>query len=89
MAARPHHPRTDETPQTRLALCYNVSMARDAVLNLRVPAPVKDGLRRAAADDHDRSVSAMACLILTEWLTGREYLSPPRSIKKPAKRTRR
>ena len=64
-------------------------MARDAVLNLRVPVSVKDALRRAAADDHDRSLSAMACLILTEWLTGHEYLSPNRSTKNRAKRARR
>jgi hypothetical protein len=61
-------------------------MARDAVLNLRVPAPVKEALRRAATDDHDRSLSAMAGLILNEWLIEHEYLSPNRPAKKRVSR---
>ena len=89
MASRDCNACADETPQARLVLCYKVSMARDAVLNLRVPVSVKDALRRAAAEDHDRGLSAMACLILTEWLAGHEYLRPDRSTKNRAKRDRR
>jgi hypothetical protein len=50
-------------------------MDRDEVLNLRVPADLKEALRRAADDDHGRSMSAMAVRILREWLTAGGYIS--------------
>jgi uncharacterized protein (DUF1778 family) len=43
------------------------TMAKDEVLNLRVPAAVKAALKRAAQAD-DRSVSSMALRIIREWL---------------------
>jgi hypothetical protein len=64
-------------------------MARDAVLNLRVPAEVKEALRRAAADDHDRSLSAMAGLILAQWLVDHRYLAEKRAAQKRKSKARK
>lgn len=47
---------------------------RDEVLNVRVPAEVKAALRRAAEDDHGRSLSGMVVRVLREWLQGAGYL---------------
>ncbi len=52
-----------------------VDMKRDAVLNVRLPADVKEALRRAAEDDFDRSVSGMVVRVLREWLDKKGYLS--------------
>jgi len=54
-------------------LCYNRIMERDAVLNVRLPAELKEALRRAASDDHGRSISGMVARILGEWLEGHGY----------------
>ena len=43
-------------------------------MNLRLPAPVKEALARAAAKDL-RSSSGMAVHILAEWLTAQGYLT--------------
>lgn len=43
-------------------------MAKNDVLNFRVPADLKAALRDAAAKD-ERSMSMMAARILREWLT--------------------
>jgi hypothetical protein len=64
-------------------------MERDAVLNLRVPSAVKIALRRAADDDHGRSVSAMATRVLSEWLIAHQYLRKKRSVTRPRSDTRR
>jgi hypothetical protein len=61
-------------------------MKRDSTLNLRLPAPVKEALARAAAEDL-RSSSGMAVHILAEWLTGRGYLTsegttPTKSVRR-------
>jgi hypothetical protein len=61
-------------------------MKRDSTLNLRLPAPVKEALARAAAKDL-RSSSGMAVHILAEWLTGRGYLANEAAA--PVKRARR
>jgi hypothetical protein len=50
-------------------------MERDAVLNLRVPADVKEALRRAAEADHGRSISGMAVRVFREWLGAHGYLA--------------
>ena len=54
----------------------SVSVKRDAVLNMRVPADVKRALQRAAEDDHGRSMSGMAARALREWLEEHGYLKP-------------
>jgi hypothetical protein len=64
-------------------------MARDAVLNLRVPVEVKEALRRAATDDHDRSLSAMAGLILAQWLVDHRYLTEKRPAPKRKMKARK
>ena len=51
-----------------------VVMRRDAVLNARIPSELKRALKRAAADDHGRSVSGMLARILDEWLQEHGYL---------------
>jgi hypothetical protein len=50
-------------------------MERDDVLNVRIPARIKTGLRRAAEDDR-RSMSNLVEIILGEWLAGRGYMKP-------------
>ena len=61
-------------------------MERDAVLNVRLPVEVKDALRRAAEDDHGRSLSGMVVRALREWLAREGYLSIARE---PAARPRK
>ena len=56
-------------------------MERDDVLNVRIPANLKAGLRRAAADDL-RTMSSMVEVILTQWLTAKGYVSAKRAPKK-------
>jgi uncharacterized protein (DUF1778 family) len=46
---------------------------KDATLNLRLPADVKEALQRAAAKD-DRSASSLAVRVLREWLTAEGHL---------------
>ena len=55
----------------------NESMERDAALNVRLPAEVKTALRRAAEDDHGRSLSGMVVRICQEWLAEAGYLKSP------------
>jgi len=40
---------------------------RDAVINIRIPRHLKDALRKAAIEDHGRSMSGMLVRILEEW----------------------
>lgn len=47
-------------------------MERDDVLNFRVPAAIKQALKRAATKD-ERSMSVMAVRILREWLAAHKY----------------
>jgi len=49
-------------------------MKRDEVLNVRVPAELKEALR-SAADADDRSVSTMTLRILREWLAAKGYIN--------------
>jgi hypothetical protein len=61
-------------------------MKADAVLNLRVPATMKDALARAA-DDNLRTMSSMATWAMAEWLSehgylDRQELSAARSTRK-------
>ena len=57
-------------------------MKRDAVLNLRVAARVKEALRCAAAADDGRSLSGMAERVFREWLASHGYL--PAEKDRPA-----
>lgn len=44
------------------------------MLNVRVPADLKQALREAAEDDHGRSLSSMVVRVLREWLGSQGYL---------------
>jgi hypothetical protein len=58
-------------------------MARDEVLNLRVPAAVKAALKRAAESD-DRSVSSLALRIIREWLMVEGHLAATaQAVRRP------
>lgn len=59
-------------------------MKRDAVLNMRVPVAIKEGLRRAGEDDFGRSASGMATRIFREWLTEHGYLKEEALDAEPA-----
>jgi hypothetical protein len=61
-------------------LCYNLDVKSDAVLNLRVPAPIKHALGRAA-DANLRSLSSMAVWAMAEWLSENGYLD--RDVRAP------
>jgi hypothetical protein len=50
-------------------------MAKDEVLNLRVPSDVKAALKHVAEAD-DRSVSSLALKIIREWLADRGAPTP-------------
>ena len=50
------------------------------MLNIRLPADVKEAVRRAGDDDHGRSLSGMVVRILTEWCTEKGYL--PAELKR-------
>ena len=56
------------------------------MLNLRMPARIKHALRRAAEDD-DRSLSALALKIIKSWLQSRRYLAR-RSLSRSLTRSR-
>lgn len=55
-------------------------IVRDAMLNIRLPAELKEALRQAAEDDHSRSLSGMVVRILDEWLAEHGYSSGPSPI---------
>ncbi len=52
------------------------SMERDSVLAVRIPAKIKEAVRRAGDADHGRSLSGMVVRILEEWVIERGYLKP-------------
>lgn len=52
----------------------NSVMERDSMLNVRLPEEIKEALRRAAEDDHGRSLSGMVVRVLGEWLDTNGYL---------------
>ena len=58
-------------------------MTRDSVMNIRLPARIKEAARRAAQED-GRSLSGMATRMMREWLTEHGYLEAreERSAKK-------
>jgi hypothetical protein len=58
---------------------------RDEVLVVRVPGPVKAALRKAAEDDHGRTMSGMVVRILREWLLDRSYLPQATAPKREKK----
>jgi hypothetical protein len=49
-------------------------MERDSMLNVRIPGDLKAAVKRAADDDHGRSVSGMVVRILSEWCATNGYL---------------
>jgi hypothetical protein len=51
-------------------------VARDAVLNLRLPKDIKEAVQRAGIDDDGRSISGMAVKILRAWCVANGYLKP-------------
>ncbi len=71
-------------------LCYKLSVKSDAVLNLRIPASIKDALAKAA-DANLRSLSSMAAWAMAEWLSEHGYLDRDVVAPKPreTKRSRR
>ncbi len=59
------------------------------MLNVRVPADLKQSLRKAAKDDHGRSMSGMVTRILGEWLEAHGYkIRPPRVPRRAPKKKR-
>ena len=50
------------------------------MLIVRLPEVVKIAAKRAAEDDHGRSLSGMVVRILEEWLTERGYLKRGRKL---------
>jgi hypothetical protein len=71
------------------ATCVTMAdMKRDAVLNVRLPADVKEALRRAAEDDFDRSVSGMVVRVMREWLESQGYLAGAPGDSKSRKKTK-
>jgi hypothetical protein len=71
-------------------LCYKLSVKSDAVLNLRVPASVKEALAKAA-EANLRTLSSMSVWAMAEWLSEHGYLdrdSVPQK-KRDSKRSRR
>jgi hypothetical protein len=56
-------------------------MAKTHALSFRVEPALKEGLERAATDDH-RSLSSLIEKILSEWLQERDR--PPARGRKPA-----
>jgi hypothetical protein len=72
-------------------LCYNLSIVKsDAVLNLRLPGPVKAALAKAA-DANMRTMSSMAAWAMSEWLTEHGFLDRDAGTQKKrgSKRSRR
>jgi hypothetical protein len=69
-------------------MCYDVTrMKSDAVLNLRVPAALKDALTDAA-DKNLRTMSSMAVWALTQWLEVNGFLDERRLSDMRPKRRR-
>ncbi|HYV49052.1 MAG TPA: hypothetical protein VFA20_29530 [Myxococcaceae bacterium] len=64
-------------------------MERDAVLAVRIPAEVKEAVRRAGEADHGRSLSGMVVRILREWCVEKGYLAPEANIEAPKRRGKR
>jgi hypothetical protein len=57
-------------------------MGRDTTLNIRLPADVKEAVKRAAHADFGRSTSAMVVRILREWLSGKGFLESAQELPK-------
>lgn len=53
-------------------------MPKTAAIGVRVDPKIKEAAERAAADDH-RSVASLLEKLLTEYLTEKGYLHPPRA----------
>jgi hypothetical protein len=68
-------------------LCYKLSVRADAVLNLRVPASIKEALAKAS-EENLRTLSSMATWAIAEWLAEHGYLDRE-SRSTPAKTNRR
>ncbi len=56
----------------------NDQVDRDATLVVRLPAELKEALRKAAEADHGRSLSGLAVRALSEWLEQNHIPRPPR-----------
>ena len=57
------------------------------MLNIRLPADVKEAVCRAGEDDHGRSLSGMVVRILTEWCAEKGYLpAEPQRERGPSRR---
>jgi plasmid stability protein len=69
----------------RIICVTNNVMQRDGVLNVRLPEHLKDALRRAASDDHGRSMSGMVARILEEWLGAHGYKVKPARAARPSR----
>jgi hypothetical protein len=68
------------------SICQTIAiMERDAILAVRIPAEIKDAVRRAGDDDHGRSLSGMVVRILEEWVTERGYLKAKSGGKRKGK----
>lgn len=59
------------------------------MLNVRLPEEIKEALRRAAEDDHGRSLSGMVVRVLGEWLDANGYLTAKRRASERTKSKRR
>ena len=59
------------------------------MLNVRIPGDVKEAVRRAAEDDHGRSLSGMVVRILREWCEANGYLAPEANTEAPKRRGKR
>ena len=59
------------------------------MLNVRVPADLKQSLRKAAEDDHGRSMSGMVTRILGEWLEAHGYKVQPSRVPLRAPKKKR
>ena len=56
------------------------------MLVVRLPMEVKEAVRRAGEDDHDRSLSGMVVRILREWCVENGYLVADEDNKAPRRR---
>ncbi len=56
-------------------------MRKDATLVVRLPADVKDALRRAAEED-ERTVSVLVERVLRGWLREHRYIAPERRARR-------
>lgn len=57
------------------------------MLNVRIPEDLKAAVKRAADDDHGRSVSGMVVRILSEWCAKNGYLKNEPAPKPRRKRS--